>query len=104
MLEGAGGHAEIDGLLNVSLQETVNQTGRERVSRSQAIDDFDLVRPGSVDRAVLVGDRGPDVLPDQGVFPQRDRHDFEGKALGNLSGHVLEVLAFNTEDTFDVLL
>ncbi len=57
VLEGTGGDAVVEALLQVAVEQAVDQAGGEAVAGPEAVDDLHLVRPGPQHLAVAVRDR-----------------------------------------------
>src|SRR5215469_8363685 len=97
VLDRAGGHAVVEPLLQVAVQQAVDQARGEAIAGAEAIDNFYLEGPRSQDFAGLAGDGGPGVLPHQRVFAQRDRHGLQAESLGGLRRRVGVVASLDAE-------
>ena len=53
VLDGAGGNAVIERLLQIAVEQTVDQAGREGIAGAETIDNFDLIsaRPQDAGRS-----------------------------------------------------
>ena len=104
MFNCARRHAPIEAFLQIAVEQAVNQPRREGIAGAKTIHNFHLVSARLENAALLIGDGGPGVLPDQRIFADRDGDGPERKAPRQLYGRILMVLARNAEDFFGVLL
>src|SRR5438132_14082794 len=72
MLEGTGGHAVIEALLHVVIEQAMNKSGREGVAGAQAVHDLHLVAARPEELALLVSDARPAILPHERILTQRN--------------------------------
>ena len=72
MLEGAGGHAVIEAVLHVIIEQAMNKPGREGVAGAQPVHDLDFIGTRPEELALLVSDARPAILPHERILTQRN--------------------------------
>src|SRR5713101_6053498 len=80
MLEGAHGHSPIQAFLQIAVEQTVNQAGRERIPGAQAIDNLHLIGSRMEDFISPAGNGSPLILPYQRIFTKGNGHDLNWKS------------------------
>ena len=84
MFDRTGCNAPIQSILQIATQQSMNQTRSEGITRTQSVNNFNLISASFEDLAFLIRHAGPCVTPDQRVFPQGDRNDVKFEFVCNL--------------------